>query len=158
MKKSFKVGMGFGLASATITTLGLMIGLESSTGSKLVVMGGILTIAIADSCSDALGIHIAKESEGDFTHKEVWQATIATFLFKAIFTCSFLIPVLLFPLNFAIYAALVWGAIILIWQSYNVARDLKTKARSAIFEHLSIALFVVVATHYAGHLIGTYFK
>jgi VIT1/CCC1 family predicted Fe2+/Mn2+ transporter len=158
MKQSLKIGMGFGLASATITTLGLMIGLESSTGSKLVVLGGILTIAIADSCSDALGIHIAKESEGNFTTKEIWQATFATFLFKAIFTCSFLIPVLIFPLNQAIYAALVWGALILIWQSYNVSKDLKTKPGVAIFEHLSIALFVVIATHYAGRIINAYFK
>jgi hypothetical protein len=63
MKHSWKVGLSFGLTSGIITTLGLMVGLNSSTNSKLVVIGGIMTIAIADSPSDALGIHVSEESE-----------------------------------------------------------------------------------------------
>jgi VIT1/CCC1 family predicted Fe2+/Mn2+ transporter len=158
MFKSLKVGMGFGLASATITTLGLMIGLESSTSSKLAVIGGILTIAIADSCSDALGVHIAKESEGNFSNKQVWQATFFTFLFKAVFACSFLAPVLFFPLRSAIYISLVWGALILIAQSYNLARDKKTSPLAIIGEHVLIAALVMVSTHFVGIWIASYFK
>ncbi len=150
--------MGFGLASATITTLGLMIGLESSTGSKLAVIGGILTIAIADSCSDALGVHIAKESEGNFSDKQVWQATIFTFLFKAVFALTFLIPVLLLPLTTAIYVALVWGAIILILQSYDLARSKKVNPFGVIGEHVLIAVLVMISTHYAGVWISSYFR
>ncbi|MBW2265656.1 MAG: hypothetical protein JRF28_05735, partial [Deltaproteobacteria bacterium] len=56
MKHALKTGLSFGLTSGTITTLGLMVGLHSGTHSKLVVLGGILTIAIADAFSDALGI------------------------------------------------------------------------------------------------------
>jgi len=52
MKRSFRIGFSFGLTSGIITTLGLMVGLYSSTNSQLVVIGGILTIAIADSLSD----------------------------------------------------------------------------------------------------------
>ena len=84
MKKSFKVGLGFGLASSVITTLGIMIGLESSTSSRLAVIGGIATIAIADAFSDALGVHIAKESEGNFSTVEIWQATLATLFSKMV--------------------------------------------------------------------------
>jgi len=109
MKNFLKVGMGFGLSSATITTLGLMIGLESSTGSKLAIIGGILTIAIADSFSDALGIHMAKESEGNFSTKEVWQATVSTFLFKSFFALTFVVPVIFLPINMAILTACAWG-------------------------------------------------
>ncbi len=71
MKHSFKVGFSFGLTSGIITTLGLMIGLYSGTNSQLVVIGGILTIAIADSMSDALGIHISEESENTHSSKEI---------------------------------------------------------------------------------------
>ena len=63
MNHSIKTGFSFGLTSGIITTLGLIVGLNSGTGSKLVVLGGILTIAIADAFSDALGIHISEESE-----------------------------------------------------------------------------------------------
>jgi len=158
MLKSLKVGMGFGLSSATITTLGLMIGLETSTSSKLAVIGGILTIAIADSCSDALGVHIAKESEGNFSTKEIWQATLFTFLFKAVFAFTFVIPVLFLPLTTAIYTALVWGAIILIFQSYKLAESKKVSPLSVISEHLLIAALVMVATYFMGTWIAGYFK
>jgi VIT1/CCC1 family predicted Fe2+/Mn2+ transporter len=157
MKNSFKVGMGFGLSSATITTLGLIMGLESSTGSRLAIIGGILTIAIADSFSDALGVHIAKESEGNFSKKEIWQATLTTFLFKAVFAASFLIPILLLPLHIALGAALAWGAVILFAQSYQLAREAKVKAAPVILEHLSIAAVVVLLTHYLGRLIAASF-
>jgi len=55
--------MSFGLTSGIITTLGLIVGLHSGTHSKLAVIGGILTIAMADALSDALGIHVSEESE-----------------------------------------------------------------------------------------------
>lgn len=60
MKHSLKTGLCFGLTSATITTLGLMVGLHSFSGSKAVIIGGILTIAIADAFSDALGYMFLK--------------------------------------------------------------------------------------------------
>ena len=62
MIESIKTGITFGITSGAITTLGLMIGLYSGTNSRGVVIGGILTIAIADSLSDALGIHISEEA------------------------------------------------------------------------------------------------
>ena len=54
MNHSVKTGFSFGFTSAIITTLGLMVGLNAGTHSRLVVLGGILTIAIADAFSDAL--------------------------------------------------------------------------------------------------------
>jgi vacuolar iron transporter family protein len=61
MKDSLRTGISFGVISGVITTLGLMVGLHSGTGSKLVVLGGIFTIAIADAFSDALGIHVSSD-------------------------------------------------------------------------------------------------
>ena len=49
MKDSLRTGISFGLTSAVITTLGLMVGLHSGTHSKIVVLAGILTIAVADA-------------------------------------------------------------------------------------------------------------
>ena len=59
MKHSFKVGFTFGVTSGIITTLGLIVGLHSGTHSKIIILGGIIVIAIADAFSDALGIHIS---------------------------------------------------------------------------------------------------
>jgi len=49
LRHSVETGLSFGLTSGIITTLGLMVGLHSGTHSRLVVIGGILTIAIADA-------------------------------------------------------------------------------------------------------------
>ena len=69
LRKSLKTGICFGLTSGVITILGLMVGLHSFVGSKLVITGGILTVAVADAFSDSLGIHIAEESEGIHNEK-----------------------------------------------------------------------------------------
>src|SRR4030042_2592178 len=94
MKDSLNIGLSFGLTAGTITTLGLMVGLHSGTHSRIAVLSGILTIAIADAFSDALGIHISEESENKHTAKEIWESTIFTFLTKFIFAMTFILPVL----------------------------------------------------------------
>jgi len=71
MKVSVKKGFSFGLTSGIITTLGLMVGLNAGTHSKIVVIGGILSIAIADAFSDALGMHISEEAENQHSNKEI---------------------------------------------------------------------------------------
>ena len=96
MKHALKFGFSFGVTSGIITTLGLMVGLYSSTNSKLAVTGGILTIALADALSDALGIHILEESENTHSTKQIWAATISTFLTKLIFALMFIVPVFIF--------------------------------------------------------------
>ena len=86
MRSSLKSGFSFGLTSGVITTLGLMVGLHSATHQKLVVIGGILTVAVADAFSDALGIHISQESQNRFSSKKIWLATFSTFLSKLLFS------------------------------------------------------------------------
>jgi hypothetical protein len=84
MKSSFRMGLSFGLTSGVITTLGLIVGLHAGTNSRAAVLGGILTIAIANSLSDALGIHLAEESKGMAPVLQVWESTVATLLSKFI--------------------------------------------------------------------------
>ena len=93
MKTSFKTGLSFGLTSGVITTLGLMVGLHSGTHSRTVVIGGIVTIAIADAMSDALGIHVSEESKNSDPTRHVWEATVATFVAKFVIAMTFVVPV-----------------------------------------------------------------
>ena len=157
MKHSLKVGLCFGLTSGIITTLGLMIGLYSGTNSKLVVIGGILTIAIADSFSDALGIHVSEESENKHSSKEIWESTLSTFFCKLIVASSFIIPVLLIELKLAIYVGIIWGFSLLTILSYNISRGQKTKAWVVISEHLIIAIVVIILAYYIGNWISIIF-
>ncbi len=153
MKHSLSVGFNFGVTSGVITTLGLMIGLHSGTHSKLVVIGGILTIAVADAASDALGIHISEESENQHTHKQIWIATLATFFSKLIFTLTFLMPVLLFKLSLAIPVSIGWGVLLIIILSYRLARKQQISPLGVIGEHLTIMVLVIIITHNIGRWV-----
>ncbi|HET6845394.1 MAG TPA: hypothetical protein VFH29_01085 [Anaerolineales bacterium] len=153
MRASLKMGFSFGLTSGVITTLGLMVGLHAGTHSMPAVLGGILTIAVADALSDALGIHIAEESKNHGNTKEVWASTMATFTAKFVIAGTFSIPVLFMPLDLAIAASLVWGFSLLAMLSYFLARAQAVPSWKVIGEHVAIGLCVVVITHYLGEWV-----
>ena len=155
MKDSLRTGVSFGLTSAVITTLGLMVGLHSGTHSKIVVLAGILTIAVADAFSDALGIHVSEEAENTHTAKQIWGATVVTFLTKFLFAMTFVVPVLLLSLSAAIIVNLIWGLSILTVLSYIIAKSQGKPPWKIVGEHLMIAIVVIAVTHWVGDWIGT---
>lgn len=153
MKRPIFKGVGFGLTSGVITTLGLIVGLAAGTHSKLAVVAGILVLALADSLSDALGIHVSEEAEGEHTSREVWEVSLYTLLSKAVFTLSFLVPILLLEPPEMIMASVGWGLILIILFSLYMARA-QGRARLWIaLEHLVLAVSVVVSAHYLGELV-----
>lgn len=156
MRASWKTGLSFGLTSGVITTLGLMVGLNSGTHSRPVVIGGILTIAIADAMSDALGIHVSEESKNSSSTRQIWESTLATFLAKFMIALTFVIPVLVFPLDLAIIISVIWGLLLLAGLSYCIARTQEIAPWKVIGEHIVIALSVVVITHAVGHWVEQY--
>ncbi len=155
MKHTFKIGLSFGLTSGIITTLGLMVGLNSGSRSKLIVIGGILTIAIADAFSDALGIHISEESENHHSHYEIWEATISTFLTKFIVSSSFLLALIFLPLETAVIINVIWGILLLVAFNIYLGKNQKTETWKVVGEHLFIACLVIGLTHYIGNWIYT---
>jgi VIT1/CCC1 family predicted Fe2+/Mn2+ transporter len=150
MKTSWKTGISFGLTSGVITTLGLMVGLHSGTHSRAIVIGGILTIAIADAMSDALGIHVSEESKNSSPTRDIWEATLATFIAKFMIAVTFVIPVAFGPLDQAIVISVAWGLLLLTVLSFFVARAQAIAPWKVIGEHLLIALCVVAMTHVVG--------
>jgi len=157
MRLSVRKGFSFGLTSGIITTLGLIVGLQSSTGSDIAVIGGVIVIAIADSLSDAFGVHISEEAENQHTNKEVWESTAATFLSKFIFSLTFIIPILVLSLEIAIIISVIWGLFLIAIFSYYIAKLQKTSSPKIIAEHLTIAIVVIILTHYIGEWIALIF-
>lgn len=145
-----RTGLFFGATSGVITTIGLIVGLNSGTRSITAVLGGILVIAVADAMSDALGIHLAEEADPDTTHSHVWSATIMTFITKFVFSISFAVPLLLLPLESAVIASVVWGMLVIVVLSYFLARSQGESPFAIIAEHVGIAMLVVFFSHYIG--------
>lgn len=152
-----RTGLFFGATSGVITTIGLIVGLNSGTQSITAVLGGILVIAVADAMSDALGIHLAEEANPETDHMHVWAATIVTFLTKFIFSISFAIPLLLLPLGPAVIASVVWGLLVIVVLSYFLARSQNESPFSIIAEHVGIAALVLVFSHYIGVWVAATF-
>ncbi len=147
MKNSIKTGLNFWATSGIITTLWLIIWLAFGSESRVLVIGWILTIAIADSLSDALWIHISEESKNK-SHKSIWTATIVTFLAKFLFTISFIVPILIFSLYTAVLVSIVWWLIVIVLISYKIAKDRKENPFHTIFEHILITILVIVLTYF----------
>jgi VIT1/CCC1 family predicted Fe2+/Mn2+ transporter len=154
MKTSWKTGISFGLTSGVITTLGLMVGLHSGTHSRAIVISGILTIAIADAMSDALGIHVSEESKNSVPVSQVWEATLATFAAKFVVSATFVVPVVISPLDQAMVISIVWGLFLLTVLSFFIARAQTIAPWKVIGEHLLIALCVVAMTHAVGDWVN----
>lgn len=154
MKRSIKKGLGFGLTSGVITTLGMIVGLNASTHSKIAVIGGVMAIGIADAFSDAVGIHISEEAEDIHGPREIWEATFATFVSKLVIALTFLVPVLIAELHAAICVSVVWGLALIIIFSYQMARRQDVEAHKVILEHVAIVVLVIIMTHYAGKWIA----
>lgn len=158
MRLSLRKGFSFGLTSGIITTLGLIIGLNAGTHSRLVVIGGILTIAVADALSDASGMHISEEAENKHTQRAIWESTFSTLFSKLIFALTFMIPIMLLKeLNHAVIASIVWGLLLIGLVSYYIAKREKAKPSYVISEHLVITILVIILTHLIGRFVAYYF-
>ena len=150
MDSGTRTGLYFGTTSGVITTLGVIVGLNAGTESLAAVIGGILVIAVADAMSDALGIHLAQESDANASSRQVWAATFSTFLAKFLTALSFTLPFVLAAPNVAILISIVWGYLIICLLSYRLASEQSLKPLNVIFEHVAIATIVIIASHAIG--------
>jgi len=155
MSVSIKKGLSFGLTSGVITTLGMVVGVNASTSSRLAVIAGIVAIAIADAFSDAVAMHVSEESEGIHSRGDVWEATMATFLAKFTFAMTFVIPIWFLPLDIAVLIDIVWGLSIMTVFNFLLARSQDERVLRVIFEHLAIAIVVVLITYIVGLSLST---
>ena len=152
-----RTGLFFGATSGVITTIGLIAGLHAGTNSMKAVLGGILVIAVADALSDALGIHLAEESDPNTTTQHIWAATITTFLTKFLFAISFAVPVLLLPLQPAVLVSVAWGIFVIVLLSLSIAKAQQSSPLAIVAEHVGIAIFVVFVSHYIGVWVNNAF-
>jgi len=147
----------FGSSAAIITDVSLIVGLGSARASKGAILGGLLTIALADNISDSLGIHLYKESEGCEERLSL-LSTIMNFLSRLLISLSFVAIVLVFPISQVILIGIVWGLLLLTFISYLITRNNHENSISEIIKHILVAVFVIILSRYVGYLIARYFS
>jgi len=141
----------FGGTSAVVTSMGLVIGLQSATAPAATIVSGLLIIAVADNVSDSLSIHMYQEAERLDTRGAL-RTTLANFVTRLLVAVSFVIMVMMLPARYAGVAAVAWGFLLLAGLSYVLARVRGVSALGEIGKHIAVAVTVIIASR----LIGTW--
>jgi VIT1/CCC1 family predicted Fe2+/Mn2+ transporter len=146
----------FGITSAIVTSLALMLGLDQTRDPRTSIVGALLLIAIADNIADSLGIHIYRESVPG-TEGNPRVNTISNFAVRLGVMMLFVAAVLTLPLTFAIIISVAAGLVLLTVLSYYIALNQKTSIAMSMVHHLGIAVVVIFLSHFLGQLIGNMF-
>ncbi len=146
----------FGSSAAIITDVSLIVGLGSARASRGAILGGLLTIALADNISDSLGIHLYKESEGSGARLSL-LATTLNFLSRLLISLTFVAIVVALPISRAIPVGIGWGLLLLIVISYWITRANGRSSIAEIGKHVLVAIAVILLSRYVGYLIVEFF-
>lgn len=143
----------FGVSSAVITTLGVIIGLYSATSSFLAVISGVSAVAIADSFSDAFAMYMSKRSEPGSTIRRARSLAVSTFVGKFVFAFTFIIPFLFLSFGHAFGVSIVWGILLIFAVSAGIAFAQEESFAKTAGLRLLLAAFVLLAAYFAGTFI-----
>ena len=80
-----------------------------------------------------------------------------TLISKMCMAITFIVPMLMFEFTIAIIASVAWGLVVITVLSYFLAKKQGEKSLNVIGEHLTIAVAVIIATHYVGDWVAAYF-
>jgi vacuolar iron transporter family protein len=146
--QSLFTGLGFGATSGIMATLGLIVGMETLTGSLTTTLAAIYIITFSDGLADSLGIHLSQETNKKITDKEVWKSTLYTLFFKVFIALSFTIPLILNPSSVGVILCIVWGYFLLGALSYIIAKRKEKNSIPIVLEHWGIMTFVLIVTYF----------
>lgn len=145
----------FGITSGVLTTVGLLVGMNAATESRLAVVAGILVIAMADSLSDSFGMYLSKLGERGRTPAAAMRYAFGTFAGKLIFPLTFVVPLLLpvFSLSTAVAVDLGWGAVALSLLSAEHALVSQESIFRTVGRNLGLAILIVCLSMLIGAIV-----
>lgn len=148
--------ISFGMSSAIMTVLGVIVGLISAQQSLNAILGGIASIAIADSMADAMGVYMAKRSERGSSAKVAVKSGFYTFWSKLMFSLSFLLWFIVFPLNYAVIISIVWGLIILAFINFLISFVKEENILLDILKNIGLTGLIILASFLIGNLVSSF--
>lgn len=148
----------FGITSAIITSLALIVGLDQVSNPKMSIIGALMLLAIADNISDSLGIHIYRESQVSGAEKNARVHTVSNFMTRLTVTLIFVLIVALLPIYYAVLLSLILGLLLLSLLSYLIALHKKTNPYAEVIQHVGVAIAVLVISHFLGQVIMNIFS
>ncbi|TSC92863.1 MAG: hypothetical protein Athens101428_786 [Candidatus Berkelbacteria bacterium Athens1014_28] len=147
-------GVTFGLASGVLTTLGMIIGINAATSSRLAIIASILTIAISDSLSDALGMYLSEESRLDEQKQSVKIISLFTFLGRFFFSAIFLLPFFFFSIDQSVIISLIFGLFLMTIAMIIIAVRKKEPIIKTVLAHILWVVIVIFLSYFIGTTVN----
>ena len=144
--------ISFGVVSAIVTSIGLIIGFGAAGLSKSTMIAGLFIVAFADNLTDSLSIHLYQESE-KLEERAAFQATASNFVARLLVSLSFIAFVLVLSTATTLVVSLLWGGSVLTAISWLVAKHRRANIAAEIIKHLAVAAVVIASSQAIG--IGT---
>jgi vacuolar iron transporter family protein len=144
--------ISFGSPAAIVTSMALVVGLDTATSSRATVLASLLIIGIADNLSDSLSVHIYQESERLAQH-HAFRTTVANYVARFAVAASFFLFFLLLPTRVTIAVCMIWGFFLLAVLSALLAKARGVGVVSEILKHTAVAAAVVLVSKGMGMAI-----
>ena len=148
--------VSFGATSATVTSLGLIVGLLEGSNARASIIGALLLIAVADNIADSLGFHIYRESASS-KPENVRIFTVSNFVIRFAIAGLFVLLFAFLPLQIAALSCITLGLAVLVFLSYLIGVHRKTNPLREILIHVGVAIPVILVSHFLGQLIFSLF-
>lgn len=146
-----KKGAGFGVPTSIVTILAVIAGFSGLNDIRALTMA-VLIIGIADSLSDAFGMHVSEEVEHGEGKRTLW-VPLGALLAKFLVAMSFIVIILVFKTDYFL-PAVAWGYGLIAILSWMSAKDHGENPWKAVLQHIVFATFVVLVSYGIGEVVG----
>ena len=144
--------ISFGGTAAIVTSMALIIGLNTADVTKSSIVSALLIIAFADNLSDTLSVHMYQESE-NLKGRVAFLTTLSNFFTRILVTFTFVAIVIFLPHTVIPIVCFCWGLLLLCALSYFLARQRRANVFTEIFKHAAVAVFVIFLAKAVGLVI-----
>ena len=147
-------GHHFSLITSTISILSILTTIYNLEGHSNVIkniISPILTVALADSMADGLGIYIY-ETSANQKHKESISLGLQTMLSKFMFSLIYIVPFMFvnkyYTIQYAIITSFILGTCIVAFVSDKIAKERNENRFKAIRNNILFTATIILITFY----------
>jgi hypothetical protein len=144
--------ISYGGTAAIVTSMALIVGLDTAASAKSTVITALLIAALADNLTDSLSVHVYQESER-LQEREAFIGTVSNFATRLIGCLTFVVLVALLPQRVIVTAAVAWGMTLLAVLTSLLARERKVGVISEVAKHLLAAAVVLALSRAVAALL-----
>jgi len=151
-------GLFFGLTEGTVTTIGIIIGMFASTGSKKGIISAVLAATLSDTFGDSIGLYYSEKARVT-SKKENSLAVVASMAaIKVIISIIYLLPILLLTnLNHCIIGSIIIATMVIVKSLTYLAEKRKENINDFVIKNTGLMFIVIILTYLIGLFIDKQF-